>query len=77
MKHFETVCHSGERHITVEKNDVHLRINGVELETAPWPLESARKLGVETVMHNEDVDWTGQTDVSDISDILTSREETS
>ena len=52
-------------------------MDGVELETAPWPLESARKLGVETVMHDEDVDRTGQTDVSDVSDILTSREETS
>ena len=27
-------------------------------------------------MHNDDVDWTGQTDVSDVGDILTSREET-
>ena len=55
-----------------------MRIDGVELENCPvGPLESARKLGVETVMHNDDVDWTGQTDVSDVSDILTSREETS
>ena len=60
------------------KNDVHLRINGVELENCPvGPLENTRKLGVETAMHNDDVDWTGQTDVSDVGDILTSREETS
>ena len=60
------------------KNDVHLRISGVELENCPvGPLESARKFGVETAMHNDDVDWTGQTDVSDVGDILTSREETS
>ena len=36
-----------------------MRINGVELENFPvGPLESTRKLGVETAMHNNDVDWT-------------------
>ena len=50
---------------------------GLSLKLPRGPLESTRKLEVETAMHNDDVDWTGQTDVSDVSDILTSREETS
>ena len=34
-EHFGAVCHSGERHTTIEKTDVHLRIIGVEFEPAP------------------------------------------
>ena len=40
-------------------------------------MKNARKLGAETAMHNNGVDMTGQTDISDVSGILTSREETS
>ena len=39
------------------KNDVHLKISGVELENCPvGPLENTRKLGVETAMHSKGVD---------------------
>ena len=55
-----------------------MRTIGVEFGTAPWGLKkNTRKLGVETAMHSNDVDETGQTDISDVSGILTSREETS
>ena len=33
-EHFETVCHSGERHTTVEKR-CPFEKSGVEFETAP------------------------------------------
>ena len=50
---------------------------GLSLKLPRRAFRKYKKLGVETAMHNDDVDWTGQTDVSDVGDILTSREETS